>query len=64
MNEGMLSLDELKAEVSAGKIDTVVAAMVDLQGRFFGGRNVRVAFFSEGRFGKDDLAPQAGEFDN
>lgn len=37
-------------------------ALVDLQGRFFGGRQVRAAFFSEDRFDKQQLAPQAGEF--
>jgi glutamine synthetase len=36
MSEGMLTLDQLKAEVKAGAIDTVVAAMVDLQGRLVG----------------------------
>lgn len=34
-----------------------------VQGRFFGGRNVRVAFFPEERFEKTDIAPRAGEFD-
>jgi len=38
MSEGMLSLDELRAEVAAGTIDTVVTAMVDLQGRLVGKR--------------------------
>ena len=38
MSEGMLSLDQLRAEVTAGTIDTVVAAMVDLQGRLVGKR--------------------------
>ena len=38
MSEGMLTLEQLKAEVKAGTIDTVVAAMVDLQGRLIGKR--------------------------
>ena len=38
MSEGMLTLEQLKAEVAAGAIDTVVAAMVDLQGRLVGKR--------------------------
>jgi glutamine synthetase len=38
MAEGMLTLDELKREVAAGTIDTVVAAMVDMQGRLVGKR--------------------------
>ena len=32
----MLSLEELKKEVAAGTIDTVVAAFVDMQGRLIG----------------------------
>ena len=38
MSEGMLTLEQLRAEVAAGTIDTVVAAMVDLQGRLVGKR--------------------------
>ncbi|XP_078166762.1 D111/G-patch domain-containing protein [Carex rostrata] len=36
-------------------------ALVDLEGRFFGGRIVRATFFDEERFGRNDLAPAAGE---
>ena len=49
MNNGMLTLDELKAEVKAGTIDTVVAAMVDLQGRLVGKR-FHAAFFADGGY--------------
>ena len=35
---GMLTLDDLKREIAAGTIDTVVAAMVDMQGRLIGKR--------------------------
>ena len=38
MANGMLSLGDLKREIAAGTIDTVVAAMVDLQGRLVGKR--------------------------
>ena len=38
MATGMLTLEDLKKEVAAGTIDTVVAAMVDLQGRLVGKR--------------------------
>ena len=38
MATGMLTLDELKQEIAAGTIDTVVVAMVDLQGRLIGKR--------------------------
>lgn len=36
-------------------------ALVDLDGRFFGGRVVRASFYDEDRFNRNDLAPSAGE---
>lgn len=36
-------------------------ALVDLDGRFFGGRVVRGGFYDEDRFGKNELAPMPGE---
>ena len=36
--QGMLSLEELRREVEAGTIDTVVAAFTDMQGRLIGKR--------------------------
>ncbi len=36
MAAGMLTFEELKREIAAGTIDTVIAAMVDLQGRLVG----------------------------
>lgn len=36
-------------------------ALIDLEGRFFGGRVVRATFYDEERFGRNDLAPLAGE---
>ncbi|WIA42186.1 hypothetical protein OEZ86_009449 [Tetradesmus obliquus] len=44
------------------RTEAATRALVDLQGRFFGGRQVRAAFFSEERFEKQQLAPQPGEF--
>jgi glutamine synthetase len=49
MTTGMLTLDELKKEVAAGAIDTVVAAMVDLQGRLIGKR-FHAEFFVNGGY--------------
>ena len=49
MSEGMLSLDQLRAEVTAGTIDTVVAAMVDLQGRLVGKR-FHAKYFVDGGY--------------
>jgi glutamine synthetase len=47
MTTGMLTLDELKKEVAAGTIDTVVVAMTDLQGRLIGKR-FHAEFFVDG----------------
>ncbi len=47
MTTGMLTLDELRKEVKAGTIDTVVAALVDLQGRLIGKR-FHGEFFADG----------------
>jgi glutamine synthetase len=47
MPNGMLTLDELRKEVAAGTIDTVVAAMVDMQGRLVGKR-FHADFFANG----------------
>jgi glutamine synthetase len=49
MANGMLTLEELKAEVKAGMIDTVVAAMVDMQGRLIGKR-FHAQFFVDGGY--------------
>jgi len=49
MLEGMLSLDQLKADVAAGAIDTVVVAMVDLQGRLVGKR-FHARYFVDGGY--------------
>ena len=49
MATGMLTLEELKKEVKAGTIDTVVAAMVDLQGRLLGKR-FHGEFFVDGGY--------------
>src|SRR5713226_6031527 len=36
--QGMLSLDELRQEIEAGTIDTIVTAFTDMQGRLIGKR--------------------------
>lgn len=46
---GKLSLDELKAAVAAGEIDTVLVAHVDMQGRLMGKR-FQAEFFLESGF--------------
>ena len=49
MATGMLTLDSLKQEIAGGRIDTVVAAMVDLQGRLLGKR-FHAEFFADGGY--------------
>jgi glutamine synthetase len=46
MNQGMLSLDELKQEIKEGEIDTVLACQIDMQGRLMGKR-FQAEFFAE-----------------
>jgi glutamine synthetase len=48
MATGMLTLGDLKREITAGTIDTVVAAMVDMQGRLIGKRFHAEYFADEG----------------
>src|SRR6195256_221650 len=42
----MLSLDELRADVETGAVDTVIAAFTDMQGRLLGKR-LHAEFFVE-----------------
>ena len=43
----MLTVDELRAEVESGRIDTVVAAFTDMQGRLLGKREDAEYFVAE-----------------
>ncbi len=45
--QGRLDLDTLKAEVDAGRIDTVLIGMTDMQGRLQGKRLTAAHFFDE-----------------
>lgn len=47
--------------VQFDRAEQATKALVDLDGRFFGGRVVRASFYDEDRFNKNDLAPQQGE---
>lgn len=40
------------------KLDSAIKAVIDLNGRFFGGRTIKAGFFSTERFEKFDLAPE------
>lgn len=44
---GKMDLAELKSEVSAGAVDTAVAAMVDMHGRLLGKR-LQAQYFLDG----------------
>ncbi|KAL3161408.1 hypothetical protein ABBQ32_010298 [Trebouxia sp. C0010 RCD-2024] len=43
------------------RMEQATKSIIDLGGRFFGGRTVAATFFNEDRFDKQDLAPKAGE---
>ncbi|KAI0498859.1 hypothetical protein KFK09_019757 [Dendrobium nobile] len=43
------------------RTEETTKALIDLDGRYFGGRVVRAAFYDEERFGKNELAPLPGE---
>ncbi|HEU4898903.1 MAG TPA: glutamine synthetase, partial [Actinomycetota bacterium] len=43
----MLTLDDLRAEVEAGRVDTVLLAMTDMQGRLQGKRLAATHFLDE-----------------
>ena len=43
--------------IEFAKVESAIKAVIDLNGRYFGGRIVRGSFFSEERFNNFDLAP-------
>ncbi|EPS64709.1 hypothetical protein M569_10070 [Genlisea aurea] len=43
------------------KAEQATKALIELEGRFFGGRVVRATFYDEDRFGNNELAPLPGE---
>ena len=47
--------------IKFGRIEDATKAVVDLNGRFFGGRTVSANFFDEDKFDKQDLAPKPDE---
>jgi glutamine synthetase len=49
MTTGTLTMGDLKREIAAGTIDTVVAAMVDMQGRLIGKR-FHAEYFADGGY--------------
>ncbi|XP_009592306.1 DNA-damage-repair/toleration protein DRT111, chloroplastic [Nicotiana tomentosiformis] len=43
------------------RAEQATKALIELEGRFFGGRIVRACFYDEGRFSNNELAPMPGE---
>ena len=44
--------------VEFSKLDSAIKAVIDLNGRYFGGRTIKAGFFPAERFEKFDLAPE------
>lgn len=49
--------------VRFARAEQATKAIIDLDGRYFGGRAVRATFFDLDRFDRLDLAPQDGEME-
>lgn len=45
------------------RMESAMKALIDLDGRFFGGRTVKAVFFSEEQFEQQQLAPVPGQPD-
>lgn len=41
--------------------ESATKALIDLEGRFFGGRTVRATFYDEQKFEREEVAPFPGE---
>ncbi|OVA03952.1 G-patch domain [Macleaya cordata] len=55
------SEEAVRIFVQFERSEETTKALIDLDGRFFGGRVVRATFYDEERFGKNELAPVPGE---
>ncbi|KAF5738352.1 DNA-damage-repair/toleration protein [Tripterygium wilfordii] len=55
------SHEAVRIFVQFERSEETTKALVDLDGRYFGGRVVRASFYDEERFGKNELAPMPGE---
>ena len=56
--EGALDDEAVRIFVEFAKVDSAIKAVIDLNGRYFGGRTVRAGFYSEEKFSRYDLAPE------
>ncbi|XP_074276693.1 DNA-damage-repair/toleration protein 111 [Silene latifolia] len=55
------SIEAVRIFIQFERPEETTKAYIDLDGRFFGGRVVRAAFYDEDRFNKNELAPLPGE---
>ncbi|KAL4427659.1 hypothetical protein ABPG75_001748 [Micractinium tetrahymenae] len=61
MEPGFPADQAVRIFVEFDRVEEATKALIDLQGRFFGGREVEASFFEEERFAKRELAPLASE---
>ncbi|CAI6003210.1 unnamed protein product [Closterium sp. NIES-65] len=54
-------VEAVRIFITFDRPESATKALVDLDGRFFGGRTVRACFFDEEKFKKNDLAPGPNE---
>ncbi|KAH7838480.1 hypothetical protein Vadar_027069 [Vaccinium darrowii] len=55
------SNEAVRIFVQFERAEETTKAVVDLEGRFFGGRVVKATFYDEDKFNKNELAPMPGE---
>lgn len=61
MPEGAREDEAVRIFVEFTRMDSAIKAVIDLNGRFFGGRVVKGSFFSEERFARLDLVPDPSQ---
>lgn len=57
--EGASDEESVRIFVEFSKMDSAIKAVIDLNGRYFGGRIIKASFYSEDKFSRFDLAPEA-----
>lgn len=58
---GFSPTEAVRIFIQFDRTESATKALIDLDGRFFGGRIVRASFFAEERFARNELAPFPGE---
>ena len=61
MEAGFPADQAVRIFIEFDRIESATKALVDLEGRFFGGRTVRATFFDQDKFERAELAPIEGE---